>query len=33
MREELFEGLKRRIEEGGGSVTPMRLDVLYVAHT
>ena len=31
VREELFEGMRRRIEEGGGSVTPTRLDVLYVA--
>jgi SAM-dependent methyltransferase len=32
-RKELFEGLRRRIEEAGGSVTPTRLDVLYVATT
>ena len=31
VREELFEDLKRRIEQGGGSVTPTRFDVLYVA--
>ena len=31
VREELFERMRRRIEEGGGSVTPTRLDVLYVA--
>ncbi len=31
VREELFEGMRRRIEEGGGSATPTRLDVLYVA--
>jgi SAM-dependent methyltransferase len=31
VREELFERMKRRIEDGGGSVTPTRLDVLYVA--
>ena len=33
VREELFERMRRRIEEGGGSVTPTRLDVLYVATT
>jgi SAM-dependent methyltransferase len=33
VREELFERIRRRIEEGGGSVTPTRLDVLYVATT
>jgi cyclopropane fatty-acyl-phospholipid synthase-like methyltransferase len=31
VREELLEGVKQRIEKGGGSVTPTRLDVLYVA--
>jgi SAM-dependent methyltransferase len=33
VREELFERMRRRIEEGGGSITPTRLDVLYVATT
>ena len=31
VREELFERMRRRIEDGGGSITPTRLDVLYVA--
>jgi SAM-dependent methyltransferase len=31
VREELFERMRRQIEEGGGSVTPTRLDVLYIA--
>jgi SAM-dependent methyltransferase len=31
VREELFERMRRRIEEAGGSVTPTRLDQLYVA--
>jgi cyclopropane fatty-acyl-phospholipid synthase-like methyltransferase len=31
VREELFEGMRRRIKEAGGSVTPTRFDVLYVA--
>jgi SAM-dependent methyltransferase len=33
VREELFERMRRQIEKGGGSVTPTRLDVLYVATT
>ncbi|MGH3018032.1 MAG: class I SAM-dependent methyltransferase [Gaiellaceae bacterium] len=31
VREELFERMRRRIDESGGSITPTRLDVLYVA--
>ena len=31
VREELFERMRRQIEEGGGSVAPTRLDVLYIA--
>ena len=33
VREELFEGMRRRIEERGGFVSPTRYDVLYVATT
>ena len=31
VRGELFERMRRRIEDGGGSIAPTRLDVLYVA--
>jgi SAM-dependent methyltransferase len=31
VREELFERVRRRIDDAGGSVSPTRFDVLYVA--
>ncbi len=33
VREELFARFRRRIQAGGGTVSPTRADVLYVATT